>query len=574
MSDFSYKLSGHVRHQGLPLAKVLVRVSDLFDDSLDGSGAQSFEMQSGTKGEYCFNVRAGIYRVEVVPQPQSRFLGQMIQEVRVNSNTIVDCNVSTGYIIAGTLSFFDRKVVNGDVDSLSVVALGIEPVAYRGEAKVDAEGQFSLVVPRGKYHIAVSQNEKTGADIAGGGRAILSSQTDVLDLDKDTQINLTMPPLFRFVGALIGPDKNPVADARVRATPSRAKTNLTLSELDLAAIAHCDEQGEFVFYLSSGPYDFEVLPGAGSLLFERSERNIEVGSNKTLEKRIVLEEGHRVRGQVVFPDRMLSQCLVRIEGGEQVGRQVYMARTDDEGQFAITVPGGTYKLIVTAHPKDAQSVLIDGQEHTNLAPWTKSIVVSKDTHVSVRLGEGTALKGRICDDAGQARPSLRVAVYPDTGHRPDADVLPLINGITDGEGRFSFFLTPGKYQIVVHRDYSSAKSVIVDNEPVFQDIVWHGWSQVTFEVTGQDGQKVPRCQVLYQPYGREVEDKEAPGAMPLPHGYLLTGDDGQCRLTLPAGIYTFRFEPPEAGSYVGRSIRQLSISSDIQRKVMLESKGR
>lgn len=59
-----------------------------------------------------------------------------------------------------------------------------------------------------------------------------------------------------------------------------------------------------------------------------------------------------------------------------------------------------------------------------------------------------------------------------------------------------------------------------------------------------------------------------------PHGYVLTQDDGVCRLTLPSGVYTFKFIPPAQGSYNPRLIRQLSISADVTRKVTLELKDK
>jgi hypothetical protein len=136
------------------------------------------------------------------------------------------------------------------------------------------------------------------------------------------------------------------------------------------------------------------------------------------------------------------------------------------------------------------------------------------------------------------------------------------------------FLAPGDYWLVIHRDFDSARFVHVESDPVTLDITWHGWSQVSFEVVGEGGQAVPRCQVFYHPYGQELDDKPplASSAMPLPYGYVMTTEEGLCKLTLPAGVYTFKFVPPEAGSYGPKVIRQLSISADISRLVKLDFK--
>ncbi|HNA74470.1 MAG TPA: hypothetical protein PKW73_14080, partial [Candidatus Obscuribacter sp.] len=129
------------------------------------------------------------------------------------------------------------------------------------------------------------------------------------------------------------------------------------------------------------------------------------------------------------------------------------------------------------------------------------------------------------------------------------------------------------------RDFAGKQRVELKDEPFNLDIVWHGWSQVKFTVFGEDGQPVPRCRVSYTPYGEEPGDNSAPpsqiiGARSLgyPHGFVVTHDDGSCCLTLPSGVYSFKFLPPQAGSYAVRSIRQLSISADVNRKVTLELK--
>ena len=112
--------------------------------------------------------------------------------------------------------------------------------------------------------------------------------------------------------------------------------------------------------------------------------------------------------------------------------------------------------------------------------------------------------------------------------------------------------------------------VELKEEPQILDIVWHGWSQIKFVLSGEDGQPVPRCRVSYAPYGMDTESDNKESAYP--HGFVVTQDDGSCNLTLPSGVYTFKFTPPQASSYAPRQIRQLSISADTTRKVSLDKK--
>ena len=166
----------------------------------------------------------------------------------------------------------------------------------------------------------------------------------------------------------------------------------------------------------------------------------------------------------------------------------------------------------------------------------------------------------------------------------DKSTRALASGITDGDGHYCIFLSPGSYWLVVHKDFVNARMVEIASEPVTVDITWHGWSNVRFEVQGEDGHAVPRCRVSYAPYGNEeteLPDDDEDGheyerqqfnQAGMPRGYYVTPDDGICRLTLPSGVYIFRFAPPHDGSYDVKVIRQLSISSDLTKKITLSLK--
>ncbi|MFX7667112.1 hypothetical protein ABTJ82_19780, partial [Acinetobacter baumannii] len=60
----------------------------------------------------------------------------------------------------------------------------------------------------------------------------------------------------------------------------------------------------------------------------------------------------------------------------------------------------------------------------------------------------------------------------------------------------------------------------------------------------------------------------------LPHGYLLTSEDGTCNATLLAGVYTLHFTPPLEGSYESKTIRQISLSNDVTKAVKLGLKSK
>lgn len=551
--DCSFNLAGHVRHQGLPVAAVRVFLHDIFS----ASNEPLKETSTGTRGEFSFSVRSGVYRLEFEPAPSTRFLRQTLDEIKAVTNTNLNIALSTGCIVSGEIrgldGFGDSNGKPEERFQVEVVALGIEPSSYRGTAFVE-DGRFSLVVPRGKYHLAL----RDAAPVEFSGPHFVCSETEVIDVGGDCDIALRMPELKKFAGDIKDVFGSPVNQARLKIAAA-SSGNLILGEFNFSS-EMLSEEGHVKLWFSDGLYDCKIDPPAGSLLFGLVEDQIDPDGHS-----FALAEGHRLRGQVFFKEQVLSQCLVRVQSSEK--KQEYITRTDGDGNFSISLPGGSYKIIVSAHPKDAPTIVIDGAEYSSLAPWTRTVIVGGDTHVAVRLSEGTALKGRVCDDSGQSRPSVKLSVFAasDKDKGPDLQEGTLAHGITDGEGRYCLFLSPGSYWLMVHQDLGSARLVSMDGEPLVQDIVWHGWTQLKFEVHGEDGTPVPRCQVAYHPYGHDEESE-------LPHGYVLTGEGGACKLTLPAGVYTFRFTPPQAGSFQAKTIRQLSISADITRKITLEHK--
>jgi len=409
----------------------------------------------------------------------------------------------------------------------------------------------------------------------------------VVNFSNDDELDVVLPDLVPLDGEVQDIFGQPVTGAHVSVTPSRSsmdfKDKTLAQELDLTGHCLTDSLGRFRTLVSPGHYDVTIEPDDGALLFSTKETDITVG--ESVFQKFTVSEGHRLRGQVLYEEGPLSQALVRIRAADR--KTEFLARSDNNGQFSAAVPGGNYKLVVTAHPKDAPTVIINDQEHNGLAPWTKMIVVGGDTHVAVNLQHGTALQGRVSDEQGQARPGVRVSVYSDSEKQLDADksTRALASGITDGDGRYCIFLSPGSYWLVVHKDFVNARMVEISDEPLNVDITWHGWCNVRFEVQGEDGCAVPRCRVSYAPYGNddtELPDDDVGGheqerqqfnQSGMPKGYYITPDDGICRLTLPSGVYIFRFTPPLDGSYDAKMIRQLSISADMTKKITLSLKN-
>jgi hypothetical protein len=608
----TFNLAGSVRHQGLPVSAVVVSLYDCLKSTgtLGSVGENLVSQQTtGARGEFTFAVRPGIYRLEVQPDRTTRFLRYTVPEIKVASNVQSNINLTTGSILTGQV----RTVSGITADSGEVLAIGIEPSSYKATAPLDESGSYFLILPKGKYHLAfralpldyvldqvsagerkIDANESEGQaknvasallghdeqnaaallKTTGLGDAFISTAVAVMDLVADDQYDLTLPDFVAFTGDVKDIFGQSVGNARITVTPSISPEDSVLPELSLSATVHTDESGRFAIKLQPGLFDINVKPDESVHLFGLEDKMVPI--SKDTHYSFQLLEGFRLRGQVNYEDQPLSQCLVRIIG---VDKDVELTmKTDRQGQFAAGLPGGNYKLIVSAHPRHGPTVTIDGSEYAGLAPWTKMVVVGGDTHVAARLSPGTALHGRICDEAGQARPGVTVSVFPEAPASPVKQGKAngaLGTATTDGEGRYCIFLSPGSYWVAVHTDLANSRTVEVQNDPVNLDIDWHGWCQLRFELLGDDGHPIPRCRVGYAPYGVAENEKDAgdgDNRVQLPRGYLLTSEDGVCQITLPSGIYSLRFSPPQEGSYEAKSIRQLSVSTDLTKTIKLPLK--
>lgn len=592
-NNLQKSIHGLIRHQGLPVAGIKIHLyAQQETESMSGQSPTDEPLAtvtSGTKGDYEFNVPFGNYSIQAVPRSDSRLLKQSLFNIELNRAGITcDISLKPGLLLSGIV-----RTASGDpVKGGEVFALGIEPTPYWSSAPIDRRGRFTLVLPRGKFHIG-SRCSATG--IFGDPSYSLSAPSDdklyylskqihSIDLNRDQSFDLELPELVRFRGELNDPLGNPVAGARVLFTPKDVEESPALNELDFSASCMTDAKGRFEIHLEPGIFDMDVVPARESKQFGFSEADLRIDSN--LDRKFTLEEGHKLSGRVLYKDSPMADCLVRIHSHEN--DREFIAESNQEGEFAASIPPGIYTLLVSTASDNRKGKV--NQNHSDnendMAPWTKEIVVGGDTHVAIKLKSGVNLSGCIKDDAGRPKAGIRVSVFSATKSNQDGlseENLgrSMAHTNTGENGHFSFSLEKGKYWLVVHRDFESAKLIEMENDSKEVDVSWHGWCQVGFLVEGEDGSGIPRCKVSYEPYkvnGEGGSNNISPAGDQIagqehPSGYVITDRDGRCRLTIPSGIYSFRFNPPQAGSYADKEIRQLSIIADSKRKVLLGRKN-
>lgn len=578
----SYLLSGTVKNQGLAVSAVRIRLYESQPNALP-QGSQTddclvAEQITGVRGEFEFAVAPGDYIIDALPQSNTRFLHQSKEVSVTESDTTCAINLSAGFIIEGNL----RTSSGVPITAGEIVALGIEPSSYRAKGTVDGEGDFAITLPRAKYHIGVRCNEPTeDADASaseqtitatGTSSAFVATAISVYEVLRDEYVQMRIPDFVTFQGEVADASGRPVVGARVTVTPSDPDDAVLIRELELSASCQTDGQGKFKIAVHPGRYNVHVEPSAGSLLFAVSEANLLI--EEDLRHRIQLGEGFRLRGQVLCGDEAMPRCSVRVHGIDK--KVEFTTHSDRRGQFSVGVPAGNYKVTVNANPKDALSLSPVNEELQGLAPWSRVIVVGGDTHVAIRLQNGTPVCGTVLGQDGRPRAGVRVAIFGDTGKEFEHTSVEqaLVTCTTDSDGGYCEFVSPGVYWLVVHTDFANPTKVEVDKEPVEQDIKAHGWSIGTFELTSTDGRPIPRCRVIYAPYGtpeQEVDQIATNDEADSSRGYGVTNDDGKCRLIIPSGVYTLRFLPPPNSSFEPKTIKQISIALDVAKTIKLAS---
>jgi len=562
-AELSYNLSGTVRHLGLPVAGVTIVLSSCQAATAIGekSLAALARVKTGPRGDFYFPLRSGLYCLEVVPDPSTRFTRQLLADIKVGNNVHLNVSLTTGLILQGSL----RTASGGPYQGCEVVALGIEPSAYTATSGVDELGQYSLVLPRGRYQVfARSARQQPTADDLSKAAEIpfVTTLIDLVELDRDLVHDIGFSGLIYFQGRIQDGAGRPVAAAEVKIAASRSQAGAQLEKLEVSAVALSDPEGYFGFYLEPATYDLTIHPAESSALGELLLTSVEIKSEAL--KTFTLEKGHRLRGIVRLEGEPVCSALVKVASEE--GKMSFQSLTGEDGSFSFGLPQGSYEVKVVSLPVGAASA---GKP---FAPWSHPVVVGDDTHLDVEVNKGQIVSGCVRDAAGNPRPGVQVSVTMDAGSQagPLETDRSLIDLSTDESGAYALLLSPGQYWLFVNNDRSTAQPAKVENQPLAADLTWQGACLVRFEVVGEDGCPVPRCQVSYNTYGKEAVDVNQKGAGTSPsEPSTITSDNGLCQIVLAGGVYTFHFQPPSYSSYQARLIRQLSVSTDMTRRVKL-----
>lgn len=559
--ELSYNLAGAVSNLGLPVKGTLVRLYDYWHQG--GALAKHYlaESISDPKGNFSFDVRKGIYCIEVVPSDNTRYARQSIEAIRVTANTNFNISLQSGSILSGTV----RSFAGDTIPDAEVMVFGIAPHVLRVSEPVDSEGNFNLSLPSGKYYVALKYRDAN--DTKRGAKRptpFLCPLFQVVELKKDSKNDLTLPTLNSFKGTVTNVEGHPLLGVKVVVTSAAKPENVFAREISMAVETVTDKNGQFECLLQTGTYNVRLEPPVDSHLAEKTVNSIMVDHDR--KKNYALEAGYGLTGKVTFNGNPVANALVNAVGVNLDS----VSLTDEDGDYKFSLPGGSYELVVVAQPSSLGEI-----PAVDVSPWKGELILDHDTTHDIEMEQGVLVSGKVLDPNKQARGGVQLSLYATNDGEFDqqsAKRRPLFVGITGDDGGYEFRLQPAKYWLVLNNQASTGHLINVANAQPSGDLTIEDVCMVKFEIVSEDDEPIPNCMISYEAYSLKNKPLLEEGDIEEIAPPSFTGDDGRCTLTLPIGIYSFDLHPPEASRFASRLVRQLSVSSDITRRIRLSEK--
>lgn len=550
-SEVTYRLAGSIRHMGLPITGVVVKLISVEPGRSAYEGELVGEFKTSGSGDFNFSVKAGKYGLIVVPDSNTCFVPRMFEGVNVSSNTVLNIALVTGVILKGKV-LLPSSV---DFSTVQVIALGIDPTEGRQSAPLDKNGRYNMVLPKGRYSVAVAAvvpDNRSQLKSVG----FLTTKVETVDLARDAELVIDLTNMSRFKGRLQDGQGNAVATGIVTASPTANQANHLIQQFAFHTKCISNQGGEFDLNIDPAEYDFSIEPPEFAPLAETREEGVYLAAGST--KTFILNKGYRITGQVEFEGNPVRECVVEVTSSEK--RLTSTVFTDSAGYFRLSVSSGIYEISIL--PKDRGEGKLP-------APQSKTVIVESDQELAFQLKPGVSVQGFIKDKLGEPRPDVKISLTPENGGKGQ----PVLT-TTAADGSYFLVAEPGRYLVRLNNDKDKVEPIVVTEAGLNQDFVCQGACVVRLKVVAEDEEAVAGCHVAWGPYGHHegqlglfaIEESS------LNKGAAITDHNGICQMTLAEGVYTFRFLPPSESSCDERTIRQLSISGDMKRKVKLTFK--
>ncbi|MBI4532978.1 MAG: hypothetical protein HY711_03440, partial [Candidatus Melainabacteria bacterium] len=482
-SEIFYNLAGDVKHQGLPVVGVSILLFEYWRLSTGLIKHLVGQQKTGSCGEFSFAVVAGSYCLEVAPDSTTSFVRKLLSDIKVVGNTTCHVSLVTGVIVSGSVVTASGVMVTHSV----VMALGIEPCSYRVEQCLDSQGLFSMVLPKGRYCLAVRYNDQdkdnSGENSHTTGSPFIATTYEIIEVRQDMVHNIRLPEMVDFRGCILSHAGVAVSDAIVTLTPD--EDNLVLADLCLKVATRTSLSGNFAISVQPGIYDLNIQPPPLVPLAELTVESITIATQTS--RNFTLLPGVCLQGKVLFANQPVVGCLVKAVGQDGL---TYVAMTDGYGEFFLKLPSGAYELKVVGQPD-----IVWLSANLSIAPAVRQVTADDDIYLTIELEGGLSVAGVVVDCAGRPRPQAKVSAVVDEGRIPLPGDTAVASGMAGDDGRYCLVLGSGCYWVFVNDEVGNAKHAEVSCEPVKLDLTWSTGCVVRFTVLSEADEPIGRCVV-------------------------------------------------------------------------------
>lgn len=583
-----FNLSGCVRNLGLPVTGLSVRVHRLAQDRRISTNTSNdyvscFKITTDSRGNFQFSLPQGFYDLEVISEKNNRFINFLQEDIELNANTTINVSMKTGNIVEG------KVIAPKQIPAQSLCLRFFEMT--RSESlfitKVRDDGSFSITLPRGTFLVQPChkpnnfdpRNEAISAESSATKQSNFSSigllypSWTEIQVDDDRKLEIDLGQIHCLKGSVINAGHRSIAGAQIevklssQAIENDKQYNFQIPrEAELSTILESDSEGNFSVFLRQGKYCIFVDPHEQSGLCQHIEDNYSINQDQELE--LVLSKGITYSGEITLPENLKNKNFhgeeMEILAMDSQGKVIGKGKPNDNLSFSFTAPKNISYLAIIPGLKQSHKFM--------LAPNVLSVEGLNTENIKIELKTGSKYKATLHDLAGKPKDHILIAVIAGFV-KPEfiKETAILSASLSDGSGNFSFNLSSGTYQLVLKKsgDHSVYTEEIEHNQNQIQDnvqdlvheLVWNGNYEVSFTISDEDYKPVANCKVSYGQYGTNNLQSQ------------FSDHSGYLKLYLPAGIYTFSFEPNSSDS-LGRQlsekvIRQLSVSTDLNRTVKL-----
>lgn len=385
------------------------------------NGANPLNPVTGTNGIFAVVLPPGTYDIGIDPPSGSGLAPRELIGVVVSGLTnIGTIQLEPGFALSGrVVTTAGLPVVNADTD---VRDLATGRRLFTPDDNTDANGAFQVVVPAGTYRFDVRPNPATLIAPGSVQPVVVAAATSLG--------TIVLEPGFALTGTVLdGRTSTPLEGADIDVEDAVTGARL------LTPSDNTDPLGRFSVVVPAGFYVVSVDPPPGTPLRGLERFNVSVAGTATSLGTLALAAGFVVSGTVLdstgAPVAGTDIDVETTPGSSAIF--VSNDKTDANGNFAVVVPGGTWRVVL--EPQRATGLV----GHRS-APLPVSANVTLPT---VRLQSGVVLSGTVTGAMGTPEENVDIDVVdPATGEElvTDADD-------TDASGRYSVIVPPGTWDL-------------------------------------------------------------------------------------------------------------------------------